>query len=1188
MSLRDVLLIVIGCCAFGPAMAVTAGERAANRPGQVDFAKSIKPILVQRCLSCHGPKKRESGLRLDVGKSALNGGDSGVAIRPGMPGKSLLLQRILSRDPDEQMPPKGPRLTKEQVSLISRWIAQGARWPDGGVAETTSDHWSFQRIERPTIPRLSPKQASGVRNDIDRFVRQRLAAEGLTPSPEAGPHTLLRRLHLDLTGIPPTRAEIKSFLAARQREPEQAYVTAVDRLLGSKHFGERWALEWLDLARYADSDGYEKDLPRPHAYRWRDWLIGAINADLPFDQFTEQQLAGDLIPGATNQVVLATGFHRNTLTNREGGVDQEEFRVKAVVDRVNTTFTVWMGLTVGCSECHSHKYDPITQREYYGLFGFFNNADEKDIQVAPSEAAQRQFDQDQAGHMAKMAAIEKRIADMRPALEKRMTRWVASVTSDQGTWHGLMTPKVTAASGADATVRDDGSIEISGKVGDRESLEIAGFVPKKNVGGIRLTALTSDHLPARGPGRAPDGRFVLSGISLEGSVGGERAFKGLPLTNVRDTSRIEASDANASLVSSNPRGWNPKPGDPSTAVFEVAGHSVKAGVVGNPLPGGVQDGATQVFTVYAGSPIPAVGRIDKLRFWSQAKRGSKCGFYLLRPDTEGSYRVIEKYDITSEGVGGQVVELALPQPWHVQRGDLLANSSNGGPGYRVGPSTDLVFYPVKSFPQARQTVSLNKLTRYRESRMYFLQAEFAPAVSVTDEQARKAGAPVTRIRITLGFADGRSSLGRFRVEWTESDDPLGLKRKSMIPGDVLQIASTAQDKRTKQQSARLLEYYSTIDKTLTPLRKQLSELKKKAPKLATSTAHVMTRRPTPRATHVHRRGNFLDRGPRVDVHTPAFLPELTARGETPDRLDLARWIMSPKNPLTARVAANGIWRRLFGRGLVVTNEDFGTQGEPPTHPQLLDWLATEYRGLGWSRKRMIKRIVMSATYRQSSVRRADQESVDPQNSWLSRQNRFRLSGELIRDQYLAAAGILNPQVGGRSFRPPLPPGAKAIQFVNKWAEDSGDELRRRGLYIHLQRNLMLPMLMTFDRPDGIVSCTRRERSNTPLQALTLLNGRVFVDAARQLGVELSASNGATSQRIGEAYLRVVSRQPNDRETQRVEDLHARLSKLFQENPKAASALVDGLDLKGRSSQEAATWITVARTLLNLDEVITRE
>ena len=1164
-------------------LAGPAGGIAADK---IDFEKQIKPILARHCTGCHGAKKREAGLRLDFRKSALAGGDSGVAIRSGKPGASLLLQRIRSADPDERMPPKGKPLSEAQIGLVSRWIAEGAQWPDdGGVARLQVDHWAFQPIVRPGVPKIG---GPGVRNDVDRFVQARLKEHRLKASSEADPNTLLRRLHLDLTGIPPTPAEIRAFLAAREKNAETAYTAVVDRLLKSLHFGERWSLEWLDLARYADSDGYEKDLPRPHSFRWRDWLIDAINRDLPFDQFTEQQIAGDLLPGATGQVQLATGFHRNTLTNREGGVDQEEYRVKAVVDRVNTTFTVWMGLTVGCSECHSHKYDPISHREYYGLFAFFNNADEKDIQVAPSTTARKQFENKQREHREQLAVIEGRIEKMRPELDKRQQRWESSLKRKGVGWHDLENPKLTSSSGAVLTVEKDHSIRVVGNPAENDTYTIEAVTELKRVRAIRLQALSDKNLPAKGPGRAADGRFVLSGLTAGISNSADGKFNSLPLDNARDLERPGDATVGRSLAGNSAAGWNPPPGKSSTAVFEVASAVSKTDWVGNPLPGGIQDGAAQVFTVYAGSPVPSSGTIDRLRYWSKSKKGSPCGFYLLRPDGAGGFRVVQKHDVVSKGVNGKSVELVLPQAWDVQRGDLLANSSNGGPGYRVGPSTDLVYFPVKKFPGKNETVVLGKLKRFDQSRMYFLQAHFQPTVSVDPGQLKNADGAVRRVRIELKHSRAKRSLGRFRIQITSVEDPLGLNNGQSIPAEILQIVNTSPEDRTPGQRKKVRDYYTSIDPVVAPIRKELAEHKKKAPKLATTTAHVMTRRGSPRATHVHKRGNFLDRGARVTVHTPEFLHELKPRGESPDRLDLARWITSPKNPLMARVAANQVWKQLFGRGLVTTSEDFGSQGAPPSHPKLLDWLATEFRALGWSRKRFIKRIVMSGTYRQASATIAGQVKRDPQNQWLSRQNRFRLSGELIRDQYLAVAGTLNTQVGGRSFRPPLPPGAKAIQFVNKWAEDKGQELRRRGLYIHLQRNLMLPMLMTFDRPDGIVTCTRRERSNTPLQALTLLNGSIFVDAARQLGRQLSQVDGASSEKVRTAYLRALGREPTEFEAQRVLALHSKLSKLFQDDQEAATQLTAGLELKGRTVVEVAAWVTVARTVLNLDEVITRE
>ncbi|MFP6575161.1 MAG: DUF1549 domain-containing protein, partial [Pirellulaceae bacterium] len=424
----------------------------------VDFAKDIYPLLSQRCFQCHGAKKHEGGLRLDLRSAALRGGDSGKIILPGKSADSALLKRIRSSDPDEQMPPKGKRLTAEEVSRLQRWLDQGASWPDALAGRDKNlDHWAFQAIQRPPLPAGS---SPATRNAIDLLVQTQLTKKGLKPAATANPYTLLRRLHLDLTGIPPSDEQIRQFIQASAKDAEKAYQQAVDRLLKSPHFGERWAMDWLDLGRYADSDGYEKDLPRPHAWRWRNWLIDAINRDLPFDQFTEQQLAGDLLPGATEQVQLATGFHRNTLTNREGGVDQEEYRVKAVVDRVNTTLTVWMGLTVGCAECHSHKYDPISQHEFYGLYAFFNNADEKDLSVAAAPPLMAKYQQQKAAHDARLAKLQTMLDQQQLEQRKRFEAWQGSLKTDQTRWSPLKIVAAEKTSLPQLKHHPDGSLSV--------------------------------------------------------------------------------------------------------------------------------------------------------------------------------------------------------------------------------------------------------------------------------------------------------------------------------------------------------------------------------------------------------------------------------------------------------------------------------------------------------------------------------------------------------------------------------------------------------------------------------------------------------------------------------------------------------------------------------------------------------
>ncbi|MGV3724176.1 MAG: PSD1 and planctomycete cytochrome C domain-containing protein [Actinomycetota bacterium] len=788
-----------------------AGAALGAAAPKVDFTRDVQPLLKARCLACHGANQAQGGLRLNLQADAFRGGDSGAVIKPGHAADSLLIHLVSGADPKRVMPPAGPRLTPAQIKVLRDWVNQGALWPEPppltkgeprGVNGAQTKHWAFQPVKRPAAPKV--KNAGWVRNPIDAFVLARLEKEKITPAAGADRPTLIRRLSLDLLGLPPTAAEVTAFV--NDGSPD-AYEKVVDRLLASPHFGERWGRHWLDLARYADSDGYEKDSPRPYAYLYRDWVIDALNQDMPFDQFTIEQLAGDLVVGSTDQRdngvkgtpisgggsgvlgalderqrrLIATGFHRNTLKNREGGVDQEEDRVKATVDRANTTGTAWLGLTVGCAQCHSHKYDPITQREYYGLYAFFNTVSDVD----------------------------------------------------------------------------------------------------------------------------------------------------LPLTH----------------------------------------------------------------------PASAAASVKK-------------------------------------------------------------------------PATE---------PKA-QTLAEN---------------------------------------------------------------------------------------------------------------------------------------PKPPATHVLIRGDFLRPGDPVQPHVPAVLPAVNAAA--PTRLDLARWLVDPANPLTSRVTVNRVWQHLFGRGLVGTPDDFGVRGEKPTHPELLDWLAVEFMGQRdngstsrrpasraidplthssidlpgsrWSLKSLIRLVVTSATYRQSSRARPELEERDPLNLLLARQNRFRPEAEVVRDLYLAASGLLSPKVGGPSIRPPLPGDIAALGYAGsvKWQETTGPDRYARGMYIFFQRTVPYPQLVEFDAPDGNNTCTRRERSNTPLQALTLLNDPVFVECAQALGLSLLREpSGSVDSRVRLAFRTCVSREPTPQEAQRLKRLYDEMLRLCKADPASAAKLVGKALPTGTDPAEAAAWTTLARTVLNLDEFITRE
>jgi len=795
----------------------------------VDFTREVLPILQQKCVVCHGPKQHFAGLRLDDRDSAKR------VIQAGHAAQSKIIDMVKGAS-GKVMPPSGAKLTEAQIALVSRWIDEGANWP---ASASVARHWAWEPIQHPAAPVV--KRTDWATSDIDKFVLARLEKEGVAPSPDADKATLLRRASIDITGLPPTLKETAEFVADQRPD---AYARQVDRLLASSHYGEKWSRAWLDLAHYADSDGFEKDLIRPWSWRFRDWVINAYNQDMPYDRFVTLQLAGDEVPGAANEDRVATGFYRNTMTNREAGVDRKEARFDQLIDRVGTTGTVFLGITLRCSQCHNHKYDPIQQRDFYKMLAYFNNADETDIEdPLPGEMGS--------------------YLRARPEYEKKRAELIAqyNIPELQKQWEADM---------------------------------------------IR----TMDH-----PGQELDWDFQVTEIRA-GLDHGERILR----TPVEKRSE--------------------------------------------------RDARTMTF-----------------RF------------------------------------------LRLPGP-------------------RFG--------------------------------------------------------------------------------------------------------------KDKELTAKLKE-----------AKEKLDELDKNFPAL--SMAYVMEDRSDYGPAHIAVRGDWKNPGDEVEPGVPAFLPGGDKPAKT--RLELAKWILAPENPLTARVAVNRIWQELFGRGIVSSSDDFGTQGDKPSHPELLDWLATEYRRIGFSNKALIREIVLSRTYRQASNARPDLEKKDPENILLARQSRVRLPAELIRDEALSVSGLLNTDVGGPSIKPFQPVGVAELGYsVKKWIESPGREKYRRGVYIHYQRTTPYPFLVNFDAPDSTLSCTRRRLSNTALQSLDLLNDPAFFEAAQALAYRIETeSSGDFPARLGFAFSVALNRAPTQKEVSRLASYFDTQATLRQKDPTAIEP-----------------WVGVSRILLNLDEFITRE
>ena len=802
------------------------------------FESEVKPLLDARCMACHNAKAASGGLTLTGREALLTGGNRGAAIVSGDPEASLLMQAV-KQDGDLKMPP-GPPLSVDEQAVLARWIESGAEW---GAAEEAAEaepkHWSFEPVARPEPP--APKWAELARNPIDHFIQTKLAEADLEPSPEADRATLIRRLSLDVTGLPPTPAEVAEF--ENDQSPD-AYERLVDRLLASPHYGERWGRHWLDIAHYADSNGYNIDGPR-QMWMYRDWLIEALNRDMPFDQFVIEQIAGDLLPNPTQEQLIATGFHRNTLLNQEGGIDFEQYRVEAVVDRVDTVGQAFLGLTLGCARCHTHKYDPISQKEFYQIYAFYDSID-----------------------------------------------------------------------------------ELSGE---------------------------------------------------DGEEGRQDAFK----------------------------------------------------------------------------PMLEFGSAEEL----------------LKRD---------------------VVQAQI---------DLLQKD----------------------------------LSAYEED------------------------------------------LDAKRADWEAS---LSEEAKAELPEEIQYVLTVPAGERNSIQNKALNRVYRSQDLAWSERQSSINALRKRLPEL--DTTMIMRERPEPRETYVHLGGDFLRKGVTVEPGTLRALPALDVEGERATRLDFARWLMSDENPLTPRVTVNRVWQRYFGLGIVETENDFGTQGAPPSHPELLDWLASWYRDNGWKTKELHKLIVTSHAYRQASHHREDSTEADPRNKLLSRQNRLRLEAEGVRDVALAASGLLNPHIGGKSVFPPQPDGASKLgQMQRDWVEEEDEQRFRRGMYTYFWRASPHPGLMVFDAPDSTNACTRRPRSNTPLQALTLLNDKAYYEFAQGMAKRVLDEGGdSNDDRLDYAFQLCVARQPDAEERNELSGFLAQQLDELQTRADEANKIA--------ATPELAAWTALSRVLLNLDEFITRE
>lgn len=975
---------------------------------KVSFNDEIRPLLSNSCYRCHGPDEedRKAKLRLDTREGAIRDHKGFTAIFPGKIEDSELIYRIVTDDEDEMMPPpgKGKRFTKEQIELFKRWIEEGAEY---------EVHWSYAKPVRAEVPRVDETMMK-VCNPIDAFILSRLNKEDLTPSKEADAQTLIRRVALDLTGLPPTKAEVDAFLAD---EGAKAYENLVNRLLAKPAFGEHWARMWLDLARYADSAGYADD-PGRTIWAYRDWVIRALNENMPFDQFTIDQIAGDLVPNPTEDQLIATAFHRNTKTNNEGGTSDEEFRNAAVVDRVNTTMATWMGTTAACAQCHTHKYDPISHAEYFQMFAIFNQSEDADRRnEAPIIQVMGDRNKKQAAHFS--AEIAKLKKEMEPAKKlglKAFAEWEANSKAKVARWKVLTPGKMTAASGANFKAGSDGSILVSGKTAGADDYTIAATSKLKKITAIKIEALAYDKLGSGGPGR--NGNFVLSEIELS-------------------SGKTKASFSNAS-------------------------------------------------STYSQNKFGAASAID-------GNAGSDSGWAVGGSLGKDHYIVIE-----------------------------LDNPLDG------------------------RDLELKLLQRY-----------------------------------------SNHALGRFRILVTDSAGP-----SIALSSEIIAILEKSPAKRSAAEKAQLVAAYRKTNPSVLADTKKLADLEKQLASVKPLTSVPIMRdlpKDKHRKTHIQLRGSYLSLGEEVGPGVPQVFGTLP-KGSNPDRLAIAKWLVDRENPLTARVVANRFWENLFGVGIVLTSEEFGSQGERPSHPELLDWLAVEFMDGGWDVKNFLRLLVTSSAYRQNSHVSDEMAALDPDNRLVARGPRVRLSAEMIRDQALAVSGLLSSKMYGVPVRPPQPNLGLKAAFGGgiDWSTSSGEDKFRRGLYTSWRRSSPYPSMATFGAPNREVCTVRRGNTNTPLQALVTLNDPVYIEAAQALSRRMAACKGTVADMIRHGFQLCLSRYPNKVETSRLIALYDSTRNKYAADLKLAQEMATnpiGPVPKDIDVVELATLTVVANILLNLDETL---
>jgi len=1135
----------------GGAWLLAVGLQAAGAP-TIDFNREVRPILSENCYKCHGPDEaaRKARLRFDIRAEALKPAKSDrTAIVPGSPEKSELIARITASDPDDRMPPQstGKRLSTAQVETLRRWIAQGA---------TYAPHWAYVKPGRPRLPEVKAKQWP--RNPVDRFVLARLEREKLKPSVRADRLTLIRRVSLDLTGLPPTPEEVSRFL--RDSSP-QAYEHLVDRLLSEDAFGEHWARLWLDLARYADSAGYADDPPRT-IWAYRDYVIRSFNANKPFDRFTIEQIAGDLLPEPSEEELVATAFHRNTMTNNEGGTDDEEFRNAAVVDRVNTTMAVWMATSMACAQCHTHKFDPISQHEYFSFFAFFNNtadADRKD--EAPTlDLFSPPQKRERAGWAEEISRLEGQLRTDTPELADGQAKWEAGFPIDLR-WTALTPSRVTTGKGVSGMVEPTGLVRF-GSGEKREEYAIEVPLRAKHFAGLRVEA---GRLPPEASASQPtNSAFVISRISAKVLGASGRLSGRYVRIELAGQERILSLAEVQVLQKDNNLALMGKASQSSTAYEGLAGLAIDGNTNGN-----YEEAKSTTHTEASTDPwwevdLGAIHPIDRVVVWN-------------RTDNELQGRLADFKIVILDEHRQPVWDRVSKEP------------PKPSTEFALDGSREIRFERVYATP-ARPGFDAIGLLEGKAVKGWMLSETGGPPNYVTLlPNSPVALEPGATLQISLVHAPDRNQLspGWVRLAATE-DERIG--NYAGAPAEVLDALGLATGQRTGPQQGRIKEYYRTnVAAELKQQRTRLADLRGRMASMKPETVPIFRELPEGkrRRTQVQFRGSHLALGDEVSAGVPAVFPALSTN-RAPDRLALANWLVDPENPLTARVTANRFWEQIFGIGIVRTSEDFGSQGDLPTNPELLDWLATELIAQKWDVKAFLKMLVTSATYCQSSRVTPELQERDPENLLLARGPRFRMGAEVVRDQALAVSGLLSRKMYGPPVRPVRPSLGLSAAFGSSldWKTSEGEDRYRRALYVEWRRTSPYPSMATFDAPNREVCALRRPRSNTPLQALVTLNDPVYVEAAQSLARRISGQAGSTADKIKFGFTLCLVRPPHERETRRLAGLYEQAATEYSRTPELASRIAPEANGYGRPA-ELAAWTMVANVLLNLDETLMR-